>query len=57
MSARPKGKGPTYKGHDSHVHVTVTGEQRAKVDALARKAGLTLSHYMRKVIDDLEVSK
>lgn len=57
MSARSPNKGPAYKGHDAHVHVTVSDEQRAKVVALARQAGLTLSHYMRKVIDDLEVAK
>ena len=57
MSARPKGKGPTYKGHDSHVHVTVTAKQRAKLLAQAKRAGVSISVQVRGMIDDMEVSK
>ena len=52
-----KNKGPTYKGHDSHIHVTVTAEQRAKLLALAKRAGVTVSVQVRGMIDDLEVAK
>ena len=57
MSARPKGKGPTYKGHDSHIHVTVTRQQRLKLLAEAKHAGVSISVQVRGMIDDLEVSK
>ena len=46
-----------YKGLVGHVHVTVTKQQAVKVRRLAKRAGLSLSEYMRGVIDDLEGSK
>ena len=54
MSARSKNKGPAYKGHDSHIHVTVSDKQRAKVIRNARRARVTISVYMRGVIDELK---
>ena len=54
MTRRSPHKGPAYKGHDSHVHVTVSERQAAKVRRLAKRAGLGLSAYMRGVIDELK---
>lgn len=56
MTARSKNRGPGYKGHDSNIHVTVNAEQRAKVVRNARLAKLSISVYMRRVIDGLEVA-
>ncbi len=57
MSARPKGKGPAYKGHDSHIHVTVTATQRAKLLAASARTGVSISVIVRGLIDDMGVSK
>ena len=57
MSARSPNRGPTYKGHDSHIHVTVTAKQRAKLLALAKRTGVSISVQVRGMIDDLEVPK
>lgn len=54
---RNKNQGPNFKGHNSHIHITVTSSQRALVLANARKAKQSISVYMRGVIDNLEVSK
>lgn len=57
MTRRTKHQGPSFKGFDSHVHVTVSEAQRLKVQRLAKRAGLSLSKYMRSVIDDLESTR
>ncbi len=57
MSARSPNKGPAYKGHDAHIHVTVSEAQRAKVLRLAKRDGVTVSVLVRGIIDGLEVSK
>ncbi|GAG29306.1 unnamed protein product [marine sediment metagenome] len=54
---RSKNKGPAYKGHDSNIHVTVTSQQRAKVLDLAKREGLSISEFMRRTIDGMEVAK
>ena len=46
-----------YRGHDAHVHVTVTKAQRAKLQAQAKRTGCSLSVLVRGMIDDMEVSK
>ena len=51
MSARPKHPGPGYKGFDSTINVTVNAKQRAKVLRNARLAKVSISVYMRGVID------
>jgi len=43
-----------YKGLDSHLHVTISAKQELKVRKLAKRAGLSLSAYMRGVIDELK---
>ena len=50
---RNKNKGPAYKGHDSHIHATVSAEQRAKVLGLAKREGMSISEFMRRTIDEL----
>ena len=57
MTRRTAHQGPKRKGLDSHIHVTVTARQRAKMVRLAKRAGLSLSKYMRKVIDEWEVAR
>ncbi len=57
MSARSPNKGPAYKGHDSHIHVTVTATQRAKLLAASARQGVSISVLVRGIIDGLEVSK
>jgi len=54
VTRRTAHQGPARKGLDSHIHVTVTARQRAKMVRLAKRAGLSLSKYVRSVIDDLE---
>ena len=46
-----------YKGFDSHLSVTITRTQRAKLDRKAAKTGASLSVLVRRLIDDMEVSK
>ena len=43
-----------YKGLDHHLHVTVTKQQRAKLDRLVKRTGVTLGAIVRGLIDDME---
>lgn len=54
---RSPNKGPKYKGHDSHIHVTVTAKQRSKLLAASARKGVSISVIVRALIDDMGVSK
>ncbi len=46
-----------YLGLDTHLHVTVSKAQKAKLTRQAKRTGASLSVLVRGLIDDMEVSK
>ncbi len=51
---RARSTAQRYQGFDSHLHVTVTAGQRDKLMALAKREGVSLSQFVRALIDGLE---
>ena len=52
-----KSSAQQYKGLDAHLNVTVSHVQKARVKSVAKRRGVSLSVVIRKLIDEMEVSK